>query len=68
MSATAMIVLGILVWILLAIGLALFTGRMVRLRDRQVPHSDDVPPERLDDQVGTYSHTPPHPQRQGDGE
>ncbi len=37
MSTTAMIGLGILAWVLLAILLALFVGRMIRLRDRQRP-------------------------------
>ncbi|MGH4006571.1 MAG: hypothetical protein ACRDTH_00095 [Pseudonocardiaceae bacterium] len=37
MSTTAMIGLGLLAWVLLAIPLALFVGRMIRLRDRQRP-------------------------------
>lgn len=37
MSTTAVIGLGILAWVLLAIPLALFVGRMIRLRDRQRP-------------------------------
>lgn len=37
MSTTAVIGLGILAWALLAILLALFVGRMIRLRDRQRP-------------------------------
>ncbi|HKR50042.1 MAG TPA: hypothetical protein VJT72_10750 [Pseudonocardiaceae bacterium] len=37
MSTIAVIGLGILVWILLAIPLGLFVGRMIRLRDRQRP-------------------------------
>lgn len=35
MSTTVVIGLGILAWVLLAIPLALFVGRMIRLRDRQ---------------------------------
>ncbi|MGH3926777.1 MAG: hypothetical protein ACRDS9_27230 [Pseudonocardiaceae bacterium] len=37
MSTTAVIGLGILAWAVLAIPLALFVGRMIRLRDRQRP-------------------------------
>jgi hypothetical protein len=37
MGTTAVIGLGILVWILMAIPLALFVGRMIRMRDRQRP-------------------------------
>src|SRR5918997_1466795 len=37
MSTTAVIGLGVLIWVLLAILLALFVGRMIRLRDRQRP-------------------------------
>ncbi len=67
MGTTAMIVLGILGWILLAIGLALFIGRMIRVRDRQVPPTGDALQEHPDEQVSTYSHTPRDPQRH-DGE
>jgi hypothetical protein len=37
MGTTAVIGLGILAWILMAIPLALFVGRMIRIRDRQRP-------------------------------
>ncbi|MGH3753401.1 MAG: hypothetical protein ACRDRP_12005 [Pseudonocardiaceae bacterium] len=37
MSTTAVIGLGIFAWVLVAILLALFAGRMIRLRDRQRP-------------------------------
>jgi hypothetical protein len=37
MSMLVVIGFGILVWVLLAILLALFVGRMIRLRDRQLP-------------------------------
>ena len=37
MSMVAVISLGMLVWFLLAILLALFVGRIIRLRDRQRP-------------------------------
>lgn len=37
MGTTAVIGLGLLAWVLLAILLALFVGRMIRLRDRQRP-------------------------------
>lgn len=37
MSTTAVIGLGVLVWVLLAILLALSVGQMIRLRDRQRP-------------------------------
>jgi hypothetical protein len=43
MSTTAAIALGILAWVLLAILLALFVGRMIILRDRQRP--DRTEPE-----------------------
>jgi hypothetical protein len=35
MSTTAVIGVGILVWVLIAITLALFAARMIKLRDRQ---------------------------------
>lgn len=41
MSTTAVIGLGILAWAVLAILLALFVGRMIRLRDRQRPDWTD---------------------------
>lgn len=37
MSTATVIGLGILVWVLLAIMLSLFIGRMIKLRDRQYP-------------------------------
>ncbi len=37
MNTTAVIGLGIVVWVLLAILLALFVGRMIMLRERQRP-------------------------------
>lgn len=37
MSTTAVIGLGILVWVLLAMLAALFVGRMIRMRDRHRP-------------------------------
>jgi ornithine cyclodeaminase/alanine dehydrogenase-like protein (mu-crystallin family) len=37
MSTTAVIGLGILAWAVLAVLLALFVGRMIRIRDRQRP-------------------------------
>lgn len=47
MSTTAVIGLGVLVWVLLAILLALAVGRMIRLRDRQRPDrtEPDAPTE-----------------------
>jgi len=39
MSTTAVIGLGIVAWILLAILVALFVVRVIRLRDRQRPDS-----------------------------
>lgn len=41
MSTTAWIVLGVLGWIVLATGLALFLGRLIRLRDRPPPVAAD---------------------------
>lgn len=41
MSTTAVIALGILVWILLAILVACLVARMIRLRDRQRPDQTD---------------------------
>ena len=38
MSATAVVGLGILAWVLLATLLALFVGRMIKRRDRQRPN------------------------------
>lgn len=63
MGTTAMIVLGILLWILLAIGVALFLGRMIRLRDRHAPPAADAPPESPNGDAGSYSHTQPDPHR-----
>lgn len=40
MSTATVIGLGAFVWMLLSIVLALFVGRMIRLRDRQRPHPD----------------------------
>ncbi|HSL07893.1 MAG TPA: hypothetical protein VK887_07925 [Pseudonocardiaceae bacterium] len=37
MGTTAVIGIGILAWVLMAIPLALFVGRMIRMRDRQRP-------------------------------
>jgi uncharacterized membrane protein YdfJ with MMPL/SSD domain len=37
MSTAAVIALGVLVWLLLAVLLALFVGRMIQLRDRRRP-------------------------------
>jgi hypothetical protein len=37
MGTTAVIGIGILVWVLMAIPLALFVARMIKLRDRQRP-------------------------------
>lgn len=67
MSTTTMIVLGILVWILLAIGLALFIGRMIRLRDRRAPPAADAPPEAPNGNAGSYSHTHRDPHRHDGG-
>lgn len=67
MSSTAMIVLGIVVWILLAIGLALFIGRMIRLRDRHAPPAADAPQESPNGNAGGYSHTRPDPNRHDGG-
>jgi hypothetical protein len=45
MTTAAVIGLGILVWVLLAILLALFVGRITRLRDRQRPdRTESAPP------------------------
>ncbi|MQA14181.1 MAG: hypothetical protein GEV09_08410 [Pseudonocardiaceae bacterium] len=64
MSTAMMIILGVLVWILLAILLALFLGRMIRLRDRQGRSSVD---QRLhdptEDATSTSSGTQPDPRR-----
>ena len=47
MSTTAVIALGILVWILLAILAACFVARMIGLRDRQRPgQADPAEPAR----------------------
>ena len=37
MDTTAVIGIGILAWVVMAIPLALFVGRMIRMRDRQRP-------------------------------
>lgn len=67
MSATAVIVLGILVWILLATALALLLGRVIRLRDRHAPPATDTSQESSNGNGGTYSHPQPDPHRR-DGE
>jgi hypothetical protein len=41
MVTTAVIGLGILAWVLLAILVSLFVARMIRLRDRQRPRGTD---------------------------
>ena len=41
MTTAIVIGLGILAWVLLAIMLSLFVGRVIRLRDRQCPDRTD---------------------------
>lgn len=67
MSTTTVIVLGILVWILLAIALALLLGRMIRLRDRHAPPTTEAPPESSNGNAGSYSQ-PQHDPHRNDGE
>ncbi|MPZ64357.1 MAG: hypothetical protein GEU83_02120 [Pseudonocardiaceae bacterium] len=57
MSTTMVIVLGIVVWIMLAIALALLLGRMIRLRDRHAPPAADAPSESPNGNSGAGSHT-----------
>ncbi|MGH3933424.1 MAG: hypothetical protein ACRDS1_00330 [Pseudonocardiaceae bacterium] len=47
MNTVTVIGLGILAWVLLSVPLALFVGRMIRLRDRQLPGQAEpgAPPE-----------------------
>lgn len=56
MSTTALIVLGILGWILLAIGLALVLGRMIRLRDRRRPPAQQAPSEPANGDIASRDH------------
>lgn len=65
MSTTMMIVLGILVWVVLAIGLALLLGRMIRLRGRHAPPAADARPESSNGDPGTYSQPQRDPDRDG---
>lgn len=44
MGTTAVIGLGILVWVLLAVLVALFLARLISLRDRQRPDRTDPDP------------------------
>ncbi len=66
MSTTTVIILGILVWVLLAIGLALLIGRMIRLRDRHPPHAPEARSESPDEDAGTYPGTQRDPHRHDD--
>ena len=61
MSTTAVIGLGVLVWVLLAILLAFFVGRMIRLRDRQRPDrtEPDAPAEGTSTGSAESLQTPP---------
>jgi hypothetical protein len=58
MSTTVLIVLGVLGWILLATGLALFLGRMIRLRDRHA-RAAEAPPESPNGDAGIVSRDRP---------
>ncbi len=61
MSTTAVIGLGILAWILLAIQVALFVARAIRLRDRQRPDrtGPSAPAEGESGDGAVSSHTLP---------
>ncbi len=65
MSTTIVILLGILVWILLAIGLAVLLGRMIRLRERHAPPTSDAPSQSPNGDPGTYSQPQRDPDRDG---
>lgn len=60
MSTIAVIGLGILAWVLLAIPLALFVARVIRLRDRQRPDRTEqgAPPEGKLTDVGESMRKP----------
>lgn len=61
MSMIAVIGLGILAWVLVAIPLALFVGRMIMLRERQRPHrtEPEAPAESTLADVGESIRRPP---------
>lgn len=61
MSTIAVIGLGILMWILLAIPIALFVARMIRLRDRQRPDRTEpgAPAEGKPAEAGESTHRLP---------
>lgn len=61
MSTVAVIGFGILAWILLAIPLALFVGRMIRLRDWQRPDRTEpgAPAEGTSADGAEATRTPP---------
>lgn len=61
MSTSAVIGLGILAWVLLAIPLALFMGRVIRIRDRRrLDHTKPGAPAEGTSGDGTESSHPPH--------
>ncbi|MCE0761562.1 hypothetical protein LWC35_01320 [Pseudonocardia kujensis] len=67
MSVAGWIVVGVLAWVAVALVVAVLVGRMVRLRDRQVPE-DPLPrpaPEQDPSWPGTGGRTPrtPEPRR-----
>jgi hypothetical protein len=61
MSTIAVVGLGILAWVLLAIPLALFVARMIRLRDQQRPDRTEpgAPAEDKLTDVGESMSKPP---------
>jgi hypothetical protein len=60
MGTTAVIGIGILAWVLMAIPLALFVGRMIRMRDRQHPDPTEpgAPAEGMSRDGTDACHTP----------
>ncbi|HEX2301703.1 MAG TPA: hypothetical protein VHH34_24895 [Pseudonocardiaceae bacterium] len=62
MSTVAVIGLGVFVWILLSVLLALFVGRMIQARDRQRP--DQNPAVELPAAERARTAPPPQPSRQ----
>lgn len=66
MSTAAVIGLGVFVWILLSVLLALFVGRMIQLRDRQRPDRNPPVEHSATDRAGTASPPQRSPRDPGD--
>ncbi|MFC5948749.1 hypothetical protein ACFQH9_10730 [Pseudonocardia lutea] len=57
MSVAGWIVVGVLAWVAVALVVAVLVGRMVRLRDRQVPEEPFPRPAPPPEQDPSWPHT-----------